>query len=191
MLTESSYETMPLFQVDVEKRLLSEYFSNVYYLQSPTIASAVTDAGLIVAFERSIMLDNVNFTKQRVRTTTVGDDVYALTTLSGLGSRSSSGGTLPLFNTLNVVLSAVVGRPSRKYYRGVLQESDIDFTSVSVGLLGTVTTNANTLLTAMAAADSALVDIDNTGIFSMLPVSEVGMRQLRRGSKRRAQPILP
>lgn len=182
---------MPLYQVDIEKRLLSEFFTNVYYLQSPTIGDAVLDAGLIVTFEKSIMLDNVNFTKQRVRTTTVGDDVYALGTLSGLGLRSSAGGTLPLFNTLNVVLSAVVGRPSRKYYRGVLQESDIDYTAVSSSLLSLVATNGAALLTAMDTANSALVDIDNTGIYSIIASSEVGMRQLRRGSKRRVQPILP
>ena len=182
---------MPLYQVDIEKRLLAEYFTNVYYLQSPSLADAATDAALIVSFEKSIMLDNVNFVKQRVRTTTIGDDLYAVATLSGLGLRSSSGGTLPLFNTLNVVLSAATGRPSRKYYRGVLQESDIDYTAVSLSLLSTVQTQANTLITAMNASASDLVDIDNTLILTVVPVSDVGMRQLRRGSKRRARPVLP
>ena len=176
---------MPLFYVEIEKRLGSEFWTNRYIVTSPTlvIASNVLAVNLL-NFERAFHADVVTFTRYRVSTVEVGDEQYVIVPISQQGLRGIGSSTLlPLFNTLRVDLPAASGRPSRKYYRGVLLEGDIS------GDL--VTFNFNSFMAALVdnfaetSEDAGVVDPQGEFFSNAVPMPNVQMRQLRRSRRRR------
>jgi hypothetical protein len=72
----------------------------------------------------------VNFTRYRVSSVAMNDGVYTIVPVGLTGQRVANS-VLPLFNTLRMDFTAQTGRPSRKYYRGVLDESDISGDAVN------------------------------------------------------------
>lgn len=184
---------MPLYQIDIEKKLGDEYWTNVYYVERDDLAAANTDAGFIAGAEANMHLVSVQFTKARIRSAIQGDEIYVTRPLNFLGTRSlENNPLLPLFNVIRVDFAAVSGRPSRKFYRACLLAGHL----TGVGNL----TNA-IILTAQGAVDGLfgaggmpgvpLRDVDGQALTSASVFQAVGMRQLRRGSKRRTTPVLP
>lgn len=175
---------MPLFQVDIEKKLGSEFWSNRYIVEAPNIGEAGNFGLQIVAVERTIHSTLVAFTKLRTSSTAVGDGIYNITPLSGSGNRSVVGTQLlPLFNTLRVDIRAATGRPSRKYYRGVLTENDINGDAVTESF-STLADDLDQLAGATPPAPR-IVDPDGEVLSSPLVMPNVQMRQLRRSRRRR------
>jgi hypothetical protein len=181
---------MPIYQVDIEKTVVAESFTNVYFVSSPTLQTATQDALAVVGFEKAITLDIAQFVRMRVRTAIEGDEVYSLTPLSGAGNRGTTTNPLALFNTLNVLLGAAAGRPSRKYYRAALMEQDVNFNTIDTFFMPPITALGAALLVDITLNGSTLVDLNGDAITSIVAQSKIGMRQLRRGSRRRTQPIL-
>lgn len=177
---------MALWQVDIEKQLNAEFWTNVYHVDAADIASAETIAASIVAIERAVHGTFVAFTKMRVRN--VADPFAADTTiLSLLGQRAVATNAMPLFVVARVDFTAEIGRPSRKYLRGVLAEADVNSDNLESAAITFVNENYATPLAALVG----YVDIDGQQIVNGGCHPRTGMRQLRRGSKRRTQPILP
>lgn len=175
---------MPIFQVDIEKRLGSEFWTNRYIVEAPNIGEASQFGLNIVAVERTIHSTAVQFTKMRTSTTAVGDGIYNIAPLAGTGNRSVVGTQLlPLFNTLRVDISANTGRPSRKYYRGVLTENDISGDAVTESF----TSFADALENLVGATPPAprVVDPDGETLSTITVMPNVQMRQLRRSRRRR------
>ena len=174
---------MPQYYVDIEKRLGSEFWSNRYILEATTFDNAKSAGTQLANLERTWHADSVAFTRVRVSTVDPADEQYAITTLNTFGQRNSGTALLPLFNTLRIDFNALTGRPSRKYYRGVLGEGDIngdaivtDFTSVATDLAGN-----------FADFDSpGIVDPQGTSLVSATVHPFVQMRQLRRSRRKRA-----
>ena len=182
---------MPLFQLDIEKQLGNEFWTNVYYLNAPTgLPEAVTNAQSVITVERNIHKTIVTFTRARVRTAVEGDELYTIIPLGLAGLATLSGDYIPLFNTVNAILAPGAGRPSRKYYRTPVGEGE----QVNGVLASTVVTAINTQLARLLPGgdlEAGLNDVDGQQIISSAVVSAVGMHQLRRGSRRRATPVLP
>lgn len=179
---------MPLYSLDIEKQLGTEYWTNRYILDGASPAGLNTAAVAIVAAERAITLDSVTFTKYRISSVATGDDDYVIIALGSAGQRAVGGATaLPLFNCVRVDFDATQGRPSRKYLRGIIAEGDqSDFGVLNDTLLDFVDEN----YTGYVVGVPEFVDVDGQGFTGGRSMKAIAMRQLRRGSRRRTTPIL-
>lgn len=177
------------YSLDIQKQMGGEYFTNRYMLDIASAAGGYDAAAAIYAAERAIMLEAVAFISYRISSVVVGDDDYIIVPLGTNGQRTvGAAAALPLFNVVRVDFAVTTGRPSRKYLRGILVEGDqSDFGVINSTLLGFVDTNYTAYLVAL----SEYVDVDGQAIISGRAISNVGMRQLRRGSRRRTEPIIP
>lgn len=179
---------MPLYQVDIEKNYLGEYWTNRYLITAEDLVEAEGYGSQIVSFEQIIHADGILFTKMRVSDTFENTDQYVSIALNTFGAYNVNEALLlPLFNVARVDFSPTAGRPSRKYLRGVLTEDDINYNQI-------VTNRLNSIQTDYVAPLMSLVPFvdPQQSVFFRASVSPfVGMRQLRRGSRRRTQPVLP
>lgn len=160
----------------------NEYWSNVYWTDAVSIPDAVVVANAIVEVEKQMHLPQVLITKHRVDDGQPLTDVFKTTPVNLVGLNGGAGDMLPLFNVARFDFEVVVGRPSRKYYRGVLAESWSD----AYGQLNATAMSSLTSWAQSIAAISGYVDVDGQDIVSGVAWPRVGMRQLRRGSKKRA-----
>lgn len=183
---------MPVFKVDIEKQLGGEFWTNVYYVQTDTLGDGVTAGEAIVTAERSFHYGLVLFTKMRVSTAVSGDEDYVTVPLTGQGGADAGGAALlPLFNTVNAVLQAVAGRPSRKYYRGCLTVNNINQAGIIESRRAQIEAALDPLASSLGTSGAGLVDVDGQDIVSIAVLTPVGMHQLRRGTRRRQTPVLP
>lgn len=171
------------FQVEIEKVFQGEFWVNRYFVNAASLGDAQLVGSHIVAAERVITSNRITFTKMSTRTTTRGDYVYTTSVLNLLGLRNFSD-VMPLFVVARVDFQAAAGRPSRKYLRGVLMESDVDVMTVSAARVTAINTDYAQVLAALAG----FVDVDNDDIVGGACSPITGMRQLRRGSKKRRIP---
>lgn len=183
---------MPGYQVDIEKSMGGEFWTNRYFIDRGNVNNAALAAMEIVSGERSFHRVGVTFTKLRVRSKVVGDEEFVTIPLNQPGLLATSGPFLPLFNVVRVDVAVVGGgRPSRKYYRIGLCAGDLE---PGVGKITTLAASINGLVEAMMEAVSSgggsILDPDNQVWDSAATFSDVAMRQLRRGSRRRTEPIL-
>lgn len=196
---------MPL-KVEVFKSYLGERWENVYLVDSAgeiPVTAPFADVAFVIANAESVFhLPTVTFEYARVSTTAPGDGAFVTVPLGfpGLRAGSDAGTPLPLWNTLRLDLLVATGRPSRKFYRGVLGEADIEFTAVAEA----IRTNAQVVINAMIGelvtdASVRLVDPQGQEIYASTPYTKVQMRQLTRGRRRSSStgggggggPILP
>jgi hypothetical protein len=171
-----------LFVCDIEKLYQGEYWTNRYVLAVADVAAGIGVGQQIAAAERNITLANVLFTKLRVSDAIPGTDNYSIHNINQFGLRPADPTLLPLFNVLRVDFSTFGnGRPSRKYLRGVLAEGNIEFNTINYNSIEFYQNNYCVPLLAIPG----FVDVDNQAFSAASPYPFVGMRQLRRGSKRK------
>lgn len=183
---------MALYQVDIEKQLGSEYWTNRYFVNSPTLAEADLAGMQIQNRERLFHRTAVTFTKRRVSDTVPNTSNFIVTPVFQPGELAKNGAFLPLFNVLRVDFSVVgSGRPSRKYYRMPLCAGDItsDF-NIDSGITSAVQAHLVSLIATMDLDYSPIVDPDLQPWVAPAVYLAVAMRQLRRGTRRRTEPIL-
>lgn len=175
---------MARWQIDIEKRLGSEFWSNRYFVEDNGAAqtSVLDAADNLTEVERQFHASIVTFTRSRISTVVPGDGVYTIVPINLPGVRGTTN-VLPLFNTLRVDLQASVGRPSRKYYRGVLGESDIAGDAVDTAPF--ITLVDFQLTNAINNPEVPLVDVGGGALTGVTIFPFVQMRQLRRSRRRR------
>lgn len=173
---------MPLYTVDIEKRVGSEFWSNRYIVQATTLAAAQVVADDITGIERSFHINNVLFTRYRVSTLASNDDSYVIVPVGLLGQRVVGSSGLPLFNTLRMDFPAPSGRPSRKFYRGVLSEGDINGDAITESFVDAASDISGLLGN---EGIDGIVDPQNQYLGSAVVHPFVQMRQLRRSRRRR------
>lgn len=175
------------FRVTVEKFLSSvgEYWTNVYYIEAPGGDVSAVDIQGIVNAERDVLLAQATITKARVDDNVPNTDNYVTVNYNVQGNRAGAptDTILPLYVVGRVDINAIAGRPSRKYLRCVLQESDTSMTAIT----GPSLTALQAYATAITAVPG-LVDIDGQTFTSATVFPAPGMRQLRRGSKKKLTP---
>lgn len=177
---------MPRFIADVEKELGGERWTNRYMLDAATLTEAHGICQTIAATERNIHSTEVNFKTARTRDDNPGSDVYAVTTLTGAGARTAGTSRLPLFNVARVDFMVEAGRPSRKYLRLPFYEGDVENGMLETSLSIFIANEYAIPLVGLAG----FVDVDGQAIIGQSVITSVAMRQLRRGSKRKLEPIL-
>ena len=171
---------MALYQIDVEKQIGTETWTNVYYADAADNAAAAAIANQIIAAERPIHFTSVNFTLFRVRLAGT-NHVGARTSVGLLGTRSSATALLPLFNCCRVDIPNGQARPVRKYLRGTLNSGDV---AANYQILSTTVTLLTNYCTALAAI-SGLRDPQNRTLFTGVPSLFIAMHQLRRGNRKK------
>lgn len=179
---------MAIFKIDIEKQLGAEFWTNVYYVNTTDIVLANTNAGVFADAERQFHRENVIITKYRTSDMTINNDQFISTPYNQAGLLGGTDETLPLFNVIRVDLGVVgFGRPSRKFYRLPLGEQSQANGILSTQIKDIVKTELEGVLFNVGGtwSDESGNQIETINIYPF-----VGMRQLRRGSKRRSSPII-
>lgn len=178
---------MPLFQVDIQKELGGEFWTNRYTVNATDMNVAIDIGGEITALERAVHLAAVTFERYRVSVPGEENDMYSITLVEQPGLITVTAAILPLFCAVRVDFGTQFGRPGRKYLRGCLDEAQV------VGsVLETATRGAVGTLYADELIGAGYVTSPSGALFLSASVkSPIAMRQLRRGSRRRTEPILP
>lgn len=178
---------MPVYTIDIQKRIGSEFWTNRYIGTYAAMVNAVAAAQSIVASERTIHSTLVSFVNFRVSNAGISEE-YTIVPVNLAGQRGETN-LLPLFNTLRYDLAAEVGRPSRKFYRGVLGEVDISGDAITVN--SAFTDHGLFLLASSVEPETPVGLHDPQGdMFVDVTVHPfVQMRQLRRGKRKRQNPV--
>lgn len=179
---------MAIYTIDIQKRLGSEFWTNRYLCQHANIGNATGLAIQLVADEIAIHNSLVTFVNYRVSALDINDDTYTIGPIGESGGRPTPG-LLPLFNTLRFDLQATSGRPSRKYYRGVLTESDINGDEVTIQTAFADHAQALLALSVEPETPIGLCDPQGQAFVAVVVHPFVQMRQLRRGTRRRGTPV--
>lgn len=180
---------MPLYTVDVQKVQGTEYWTNRYVISSATLGAAAIDAEPIIAAEQAIHTWNVRLDRYRVRPLAAGGDNYIIVPLGADGTYNGGAlaSQLQLFNVVRADFAVAEGRPSRKYYRVGLTESMVAGPTLEETYRALVDAALETMRLDMGGA---FVDVDGQAINGATVFPATGMRQLRRGSRRRLTPII-
>lgn len=180
---------MTLYSMVSEKLLDGAYYSNRYVIQAPTLADAVTVAESIRTIEREVHYDVVKFTKYRVSDQVEGTDVYQVVNDGVTGDlAASTDDYLPPFNRVRVDFNTDGGgRPSRKYLLLPLFEANQTRGLLITSLRTFIQANYVVPMVAL----TGFVDVDGQAFGSGSVYPTVAMHQMKRGSKRKALPIIP
>jgi hypothetical protein len=178
---------MPWWQIDVQKQLGTEFWTNVYHCAEANQAAAKLVAEAIINMERRMHRVSVSFTSYRVAPYPGPSEG----TIIPIGLPGILAGTLhlPLFNVLRVDFPAPTGRPSRKYYRLPLGEDDQTDGFINEPTRLTFQSFVDDFF-ALPIADN-IIDVDGQVLDRGVVMKAVGMRQLRRGSRRKLEPVIP
>lgn len=179
---------MALFQVDIQKQYQQTFWTNVYHVRADSVSQSLATVNLLVDAEAEIHHNTVLIQKARVSTAAAGDDTFTTVNYNRAGERIGNVELLPLFNTLRIDVNTASGRPSRKYYRGVLSEGDIVGNQITASFANVITLLVDAFAT--DASDSGYVDVDDQEFISAVIFPRVQMRQLRRGSRKRTTPVI-
>lgn len=177
---------MAIWRITIGKSLVSagRNWVNRYLAEVADGSAAQTVANAIVAAERQFHHESVLFTNARVDDNIPNTDIYDTFAINQFGTLSSTAELMPLFVVLRVAFNTEgSGRPSMKYYRGCLLENNVNGMTVASAEITAVQGILNPLITAQP-----LVDVDGQAWVNAEPSPVTGMRQLRRGSKKKITP---
>jgi hypothetical protein len=175
----------PNFRIEIFKRYGAETWDNSYLVSADTLDDATVIANALVNMERAITNQGVIFEYFRVATLSQGDRVFTHVPLGSGGTRSNGSSLLPLFNTLRVDLLTTSSDPGRKYYRGVLEEADINFDGIAGTSINEFQSAINAVIPSATAGlqTPAGNDIESAAVNRL-----VQMRQLHRKRRRATTP---
>lgn len=181
---------MAQFRIQVFKRLAGSdrEWSNTYRVNAADLDAASVGVPSIGSMEQQLHLDNVTITRALVSDVNPATDIFATIPLNLTGSRAggSDGAWLPIFNTMRVDVQVVGGgRPSRKFYRGPILESDQQGGFLSPTLVTLLTDQVNGLITVLDGDGTPLIDPDGQEWDTAVGQSKVQMRQLHRKRKKK------
>lgn len=181
--------SVPRYQIDIQKGSGPDnYWTNVYHLQVDSYAEAEEKTYDIVDYEKSIHTAYVDFLSARIKQVGTAFGVSRILPLTGNGVYPhGTGDILPPFNTLRVDFGVTLGLPGRKYLRVYPSESMITGSNFNDAYLVAVQDNYANLLVAI----TGFVSPDGLDYTSGVAKKPIQMRQLRRGSKRKAKPVIP
>jgi len=177
---------MPVYRVDIEKTD-DVYWTNRYHVNAVNPNEAFAAAQEIAAVERAQTASYITFTKARVSlAATVGVDDYTNIPLNYAGQRTATG-VLPYFVATRIELYSGPGRPDIKYYKGMADPNDLN--SPSVWKPAYLTTIGTGLCAALAGVEG-LCNAQGLAYSTIAPAIKVGMRQLRRGTRKVTTPVI-
>lgn len=176
---------MPVFQVDVQTRAGAIYISNMYHVVASSLEDARSQALSIIDIQRATLPTFWNITAFRVATPAPDDNQFVSEPVAIPGTRTI-GQAMPPFVRFRVDFRQGFRRPCRKFLIGVA-ESDSDGDTFAPATIEYIRNNyINPILDVpglvLCGPDGSLI---SGGDLS----PNVGMRQLRRASKRKTPVI--
>lgn len=177
-------------KLDVQKSLGAGqmYWTNRYlldYADPSAVPSGEFNA--IVAGERAMHSNLVQFVSLRISDIVEGTDNYIVWPLTGTGGVIPTGNPLPGWVTYRVDFGFGAGRPGRKYYRVYVGEGQQNGNVWETSYRGDVQALMNTMI----AAAPSICSPDGVNVITAVAKNELQMRQLRRGTKRPLTPVIP
>ena len=174
-----------VWEIAIEKSLGTEYWINVYHADVVTQAEAKQVGDEIVGVERGVTQIQVGFTKMRVRQISEiaqAGTVYPI----GLPGAMADSIYLPLFVVARIDIAVPSGRPDRKFIKSPAPAS-----LVTNGMWSAPAQNLynGSYCTPLLAVEN-ICDRSGQPYLSAAVSPVVGMRQLRRGSRKRTQPVI-
>jgi hypothetical protein len=181
---------MPDFYAQTYKTHVAGKWSNVYRFSADNLAVAVSEVlPILEPFERSLLHPQVSLKAIRFSTVTAHDDVFEIIPLNEAGTSSDAGDLIPFFNCVRVDISVIGGgRPSRKYYKGLLTETLITGMNINSGTVDFVSDAVNDFIAAMNDAGHAVKDNDGQAWDVASAFTAIQMRQMHRKRRRRVTP---
>lgn len=175
-----------LFKIDMQYLYQTEYWTNVFYVDVADYGaaqSAVIDLAEVLktGIQNSVSIDKARITPAPFTRDTFRDVVLGI---SGTGGATQPA---PLFNVVRWQFAKPVGRAINMYFRGGVTPSNIgpdqEFTEAAQ-------TFNNALLAAIFDLPVQFVSRAGTVYTTATAAPKVGMRQLRRGSRRKTTPVI-
>lgn len=123
---------MPIYKIEIFKRLGGENWANTYLVTAPVLAAAEGYGIEIADRERAFHYEDVEFEYLRTSTITPGDNSYTTTPIGLPGDLGTGGSALaPLWVTARADIAVNGGgAPSRKFYRGALVQANYGIAGV-------------------------------------------------------------
>lgn len=184
---------MTIFKVDVQKvDSVNNFWTNVYLLEAASLDEAHSSAVVHIAGgEQDIHAAFITIDKVRTSTLVENDLVFRSQALNLPGTLATSGNALALFNVVRVELPVAAGRPSRKYYRcGLGGGNAAAGYKWDAGVIVGIEDAIVAFKSALTTAGTPWVDPQGDIITTIVALEKVGMRQLRRGTKRPTTPVI-
>lgn len=177
-----------VYQIDTQKSMGGEYWTNRYHCVAGSLDDALQIGLELSAKEAAQSLSQVSFVSVRASTPQKGDDVYLVEQVNYNGGITAGGTSMPLFVVARLTFTKGPGRPDVKYFKGML---NTDATADAFTLKGNVVTGLQDGIAAALLATEGLSSADGDPYTNIKVDKRIGMRQLRRGSKKRDEPVIP
>lgn len=178
---------MPVYQVDVQMNAGGIYVTNVWHVLAGSISEANEMGNNIAVVSAALIPPTMSVNHYRVSTPAEGDGVYYSNPVNIPGQRTTGGEPLPLFNRFRIDFGVGPRRPLRKFML-LVTETDVTAGQLNSAAITFVETNFITPL--LESGDEiALCAPDGTHVIGASTAQQVGMRQLRRASKRKTPVI--
>lgn len=177
-----------VYNIDVQKRLGTEYWTNRYHCVALTLEEALQIGLELSAKEAVVTVSEVSFVSVRASTPQPNDGVYLVEQTNYSGGVVTPTHALPLFVVVRVTFTKGPGAPDVKYYKGMANPDAL------ADAFNYKQATVNALQIDLAAALLATEGLSSqAGLpYTNIKVDQrVGMRQLRRGSKKRDEPVIP
>lgn len=177
---------MPVYKLDIQFVYETEYWTNKLYVQAGSDGDAAQAANEIVGVLKTGIQNSVTIDKVRITPAPFSRDTFIDIPFQTPGTGGTSA-PAPLFNVVRWVFSPARGRGISHYFRGGV-------TPANIGPDQKFTTDAqtfnNNLVKALFDLPSVICNKSGQPYFSANAAVRVGMRQLRRGSKRKTKPVI-
>lgn len=173
---------MPVFKVDVQVDLGDQFITNVYHVLADSLSTAGGQGLKILDYQKTILPAGFAFNAVRISTPAEGDNSFYTIPVAVQGTRVASSDPMPMFCRFRVDFQIGFRRPLRKFLLVPL-EGDQNSGQFSQAARDYVTNNY--IVPILADPIIQLVAADGSPVISAAVNPAVGMRQLRRGSKRK------
>lgn len=176
---------LPNYRIQIVKSIGAQQWSNDYLVVATDLITAEGYGVTLMAMERGLHGNIVNFDYIRTSTTLKGDRSFNHNPINLLGQQDFGAGEyLPLFNTVRVDFGTGSADPARKYYRCPILESWQANGVLTPGTVAMLTTQAQTILPG-GSNPIPLVTTKGNLVVNASVHAQVQMRQLtRRGKKK-------
>jgi hypothetical protein len=134
---------MPVYRIAVEKRMgtgasTGRQWSNVYHVSEADIVAADGMADSIAALEKTLYPDNVAIVRLSTHGAPHTPGISRNVFIAGTRGSGTPATQLPLFNAVLAQFLPAEGRPSPKYLRLPLDESEVADSTVDPTLISTI-----------------------------------------------------
>jgi|SRR6185369_4875743 len=177
---------MSQFLIQVKyQRGEGEKWSNVWRVEAADLFTAAAAASGTLVPGLLPILDTTCRIAEVLTSTPGTPGAFVTEATDAVGTNSSSGSLLPLFNSAKVLFPLLSGgRPDLKYFKGYLTEASTEGGFIGSGTLSGLDSVLTSLISAMADAGATLVDNSGANYSIVTPQAAVQMRQMHRKRRR-------